>query len=110
MRPIDWIVIIAAVAYVALAAFSVKFPRGRENWQRDRVETLYLVMSATVFLMLLFLLWYVSAVIDWPDVLTIIVWSGVIVLVMLVLISIFIPRGIRLTFPDKRKNPSEEEE
>ena len=110
MRPIDWIVIIALVVYVGLAAFSIKFPKGRENWQKDRVETLYMTLSATVFLMLLFLLWYVSAVVDWPDALTIIIWSSIIALVMLVIIGIFVPRGVRFTFPERSRKPTEEEE
>jgi amino acid transporter len=110
LSTLDWIVVIALVVYVGLAAFSIKFPRGRENWRKDRAETLYLALSATIFLMLLFLLWYVSAVVDWPSALAIIIWSGLIILVILVLVSIFVPRGIRLTFTDKRKKQAEEEE
>lgn len=109
MSVTHWIVIIAGVIYVLLAAFAIWFPRGGGDWQKDRIETFYMALSATVFLMLLFLLWYVSAVIDWPSALTIILWGGVITLVVLVLIGIFIPRGVRLTFSKHERKSAEEE-
>lgn len=106
----DWIILVAVVIYVALAALAVKFPRGRGDWRKDKTETLYMALSASVFLMLLFLLWYVSAVIDWPSAITIILWSGLIVLIALVLVGIFVPRGVRFSFGKKERMPVDEEE
>ena len=110
MTATEWIVLISAILYLCLGIVAFRFPRGRENWKKDRLETLYIAMSATVFLMLLFLLWYASAMIDWPDALTVIIWGSAIALVMLVLIGIFVPNGIRMSFAKKEKKAVAEEE
>lgn len=110
MSRIDWIVLVSIIIYLFLGILAFRFPRGRENWHRDWRETLYLALSTVVFLMLLFLLWFVSAVVDWPSVLTILFWGSVITLIGLVLIGVFVPHGIRLTFTKKGKKIVEEEE
>jgi len=107
---IDWILIISAIIFVCLGAFAFKFPRGRGDWQKDPKETFFLIMSVVVFLMLFFLLWYASAVIDWPDILTIIVWAAAIVLVGLVIVGIFIPGGISLSFGKKEKKSTDDDD
>ncbi len=110
MSSTQWIVLVSMIIYIGLGAAAFKFPRGRADWKKDRLETLYMALSAGVFLMLLFLLWYVSAVIDWPPALTIILWASGLVLMGLVLVGMFAPRGIRLSFTRKEKKAVEEEE
>lgn len=110
MSAIDWILLVSIILYTFLGILAFRFPRARENWHRDWRETLYLVLSTVVFLMLLFLLWFVSAVVDWPSALTILFWGSVISLVFLVLIGVFVPHGIKLSFSKKRKKIVEEEE
>lgn len=110
MSTLDWILIISAILYVCLGVFAFKFPRGRGDWQRGPKETFFLVMSMVVFLMLFFLLWYASAVIDWPDALTIVTWAGALILVGLVIVSIFIPGGISISLARKQKKTTDEEE
>jgi amino acid transporter len=110
MSTVDWIVLISVVVYLLLSIIAFKFPRGRGDWHKDWRETLYLMLSTIVFLMLLFLLWYVSAVVSWPPALIVVLWASVITLIVLVLVGIFVPHGIRLSFRKKQREVSEEEE
>jgi FlaA1/EpsC-like NDP-sugar epimerase len=103
MNQTNWILLIAAILYVCLMAVAFKFPRTRENWNKERKESLQIVMSATVFLMLFFLLWYVSSVVDWPDAVVIIVWVCGFTFIGLVMVGIFAPEGVKLRF-DKKKD------
>lgn len=95
--------LIAFVLYICLMAVAIKFPRTRENWGKERKETLQILMSATVFLMLFFMLWYVSATIDWPDAVLVTVWVCAFTFLGLALVGIFAPDGVRMRFFDKRK-------
>jgi presenilin-like A22 family membrane protease len=110
MGILEWMLLVSLCTYVCLGAVAFKYPRGRENWTRERKETLYLALSITVFLMLLFLLWYVSSVIDWPSALTVMLWASAAALCFLVAISIFMPHGFRFTFKKREKRVSEEED
>jgi len=110
MSDIQWIMLIAFAIYVCLVAVAIKFPRTRENWTKDRKESLQILMSTVVFLMLFFCLWYVSYVVDWPDAIVIIVWSCAFTFAALVLIAIFAPHGIRLRFEKKKDNMAGPEE
>lgn len=110
MSTVNWILLIAGILYVCLGAFAFKFPRGGGDWNRDRSETFFMLLSAGVFLMLFFLLWYVSSVVDWPDALTIIFWGSVITLVGLVIVSVFAPTGIKVSLGKKEQKTAEEDE
>ena len=103
MTPTQWIMLIAAIIYVCLVAVAFKFPRTRENWTKERKESLQIVMSVTIFLMLFFLLWYVSSVVDWPDAIIIAVWVCAFTFLGLILVGIFAPYGVKLRF-DKKKD------
>ncbi|MDD4307500.1 MAG: hypothetical protein PHU53_01670 [Thermoplasmata archaeon] len=103
MTDTQWILLIAAIVYICLTAVAFKYPRTRENWTRERRESLQIAMSVTVFLMLFFLLWYVSAVVDWPEAITITVWTCAFTFLGLVLVGLFAPQGVRLRF-DKKKD------
>ena len=109
MSVVGWVLLVSTIIYACLGVVAFVFPRARENWTRERKETLHMALSATVFLMLLFLLWYVSAVIDWPPALTIIIWVCAISMFGLLIVGIFVPRGIRLTFKKKETKIVEED-
>lgn len=111
MNLTDWILLIAAIIYVCLVAVAFKFPRTRENWTKERKESLQIAMSVTVFLMLFFLLWYVSSVIDWPDAIVITVWVCAFTFLGLILVGIFAPEGVKLRFDKKQdaKNPDDDD-
>ena len=98
MTRVEWILLIAFIIYVFLTALAFKFPRTRENWGKERKQTLQIIMSVTVFLMLFFLLWYVSASVDWPDGVLVTFWACVFVFGGLLLAGIFAPEGVKLRF------------
>jgi len=110
MTDTQWIFLIAIIGYMALAAVGLKWPMTRDNWTKDRKESLQILMSATVFLMLFFALWYISWKVDWPDAIVIIVWSVFFTFLGLVLIGVFAPRGIKLRFEKKKEAGLPEEE
>ena len=105
MTTVQWILLIAIIIYTTLAAIAFKWPRTRENWTRERKESIQLLMSTAVFLMLFLALWYISYVVDWPDAMVIIAWSIFLTFAGLVLIGIFAPQGIKLRF-EKKKDPT----
>ena len=111
MTTTEWILLIAIIVYICLMAVGVKYPRTREHWTKERKETLQILMSATVFLMLFFMLWYVSASVDWPDGVLVTFWVCAFAFAGLVLTGIFAPQGIKMRF-EKRKEakPQDEDE
>ena len=111
MTTVQWILLIAMIVYVCLIAVAFKFPRTRENWNKERKESLQILMSTAVFIMLFLCLWYVSYVVDWPDAIVVIVWSCAFTFVGLILVGIFAPHGVKLNFEKKKeaKTPDEDE-
>ena len=93
--------LIALIIYVCLVAVAFKWPRTRENWDKERKQTIQILMSTLVFIMLFLCLWYISYVIDWPDAIVIIVWCCAFTFVGLALVGIFAPQGIKLRFENK---------
>ncbi len=110
MSTLDWILMISGILYICLGAFAFKFPRGRGDWKKDRSETFFMVLSTSVFLMLFFLLWVVSAVVDWPDALIVVFWACIVTLAGLVIVSVFAPTGIRLSLGKKEQKTADEDE
>ena len=110
MNAVEWILLISLIIYVCIAALALKFPHVKADWGKERKETLYLALSVTVFLMLFFLLWYVSSVVDWPPALTVMVWAGAAALAFLTAVAIFMPHGIKLSFKKKVERVVEEED
>ncbi len=112
MTTTEWILLIAFITYVCLTAVAFKYPRTRENWTKERKETAQILMSATVFLMLFFLLWYVSANVDWPDGVLVTFWACAFTFAGLVLVGIFAPEGIKMRFEKKKdaKMPADDDE
>ena len=97
--------LIAMIIYFCLIAVSIKFPRTRENWDKERKQSIQILMSSIIFIMLFLCLWYISYVVDWPDAIVIIVWSCAFTFVGLILVGIFAPQGIKLKF-EKKKDPT----
>lgn len=111
MTTTEWILLIAIIVYTCLMAVGVKYPRTREHWTKERKETLQILMSATVFLMLFFMLWYVSASVDWPDGVLVTFWVCAFAFAGLVLVGIFAPQGIKLRLEKKKdaKSPDDDD-
>ncbi len=94
--------LIAIIIYTVLAAIAFKFPRTKDNWTKERKESVQLLMSVSVFVTFFLALWYISYVIDWPDAMTLIWWGVVLTFLGLILVGIFAPQGIKLNFEKKK--------
>ena len=110
MTTVQWILLIAMIIYFSLIAVAFKFPRTRENWHKERKQSIQILMSSIVFIMLFLCLWYVSYVVDWPDAIVIVVWSCALTFVGLVLVGIFAPHGIRMSFEKKKETKAQDED
>ncbi len=110
MTTTDWILLVSFIIYVCLIAVAFKYPRTKENWTKERKQTLQIIMSATVFLMLFFLLWYVSATVEWPDGVLVTFWACVFAFIGLALAGIFAPQGVKMRFEKKKETKPEEDE
>ena len=110
MTTVQWIMLIALIIYVCLIAVAFKFPRTRENWNKERKQSVQILMSAIVFLMLFLCLWYISYVVDWPDAMVLIFWSCALTFAGLILMGIFVPRGIKLSFEKKKEATDTDDE
>ena len=97
-----WIMLISIIIFIFLAAWGAKFPRSRHDWKKDRSETLSILMSASVFLLLFMLFWYVVSVISWPDPMTMIVWGSILTFFGIILAAIFLPKGLQFKMPKKK--------
>ena len=110
MTDAQWIMLIAVIIYVCLAALAFKFPRTRDNWTKERKESIQLLMSLTVFATFFIALWYITYVIDWPDTMVIIGWCAALTFLGLVLIGILAPQGIKLNFEKKKEVKTADED
>ena len=110
MTTVQWIMIIALIIYVCRIAVAFKFPRTRENWNKERKQSIQILMSGIVFLMLFLCLWYVSYVVDWPDAMVIIFWSCALTFAGLILMGIFVPQGIKLSFEKKKETKADDDD
>ena len=112
MTDTQWIMFIAIVLYATLAAVAFKFPRTKDNWTKERKESLQLLMSLAVFGTFFIALWYISYIIAWPDTMVLITWVAALSFLGLVLIGIFAPQGIKLNLEKKKDAdvPEEPEE
>ena len=110
MTTVQWIMLIALIIYVCLIAVAFKFPRTRENWNKERKQSIQILMSGIVFLMLFLCLWYVSYVVDWPDAMVIIFWSCALTFAGLILMGIFVPQGIKLSFEKKKETKADDDD
>lgn len=99
-----WLIIISIIIFIFLGAWSIRFPRSRQDWRKDRAETVSMLMSATIFLLFFLLLWYTIGLVDWPDAMTLIVWGTFITFFLLILVGIFLPKGTKLNLKKKDKN------
>ena len=110
MTDTQWVMLIAIIIYACLAAVAFKFPRTKDNWTKERKESIQLVMSVSVFVTFFIALWYISYVIEWPETMTLIWWGAALTFFGLMLIGIFAPQGIKLNFEKKNEVKVSEEE
>jgi amino acid transporter len=93
MNLITIALIVIFLLFVVLISIGVRYPRGRLDWPLDRKNSVSILISVFVFLLLLILSFYVSQQVEWPANTTIIFYVGIIIFGILVVISIILPKG-----------------
>jgi membrane associated rhomboid family serine protease len=96
------LIIAIAVLLAVLSFLAMKYPRGREDWGRDRAETWSILATTLTFVLLFMLLWYASATVDWPAAATIAFWAAVCAMIALIIAALTFPRGIDLKRGDRK--------
>ena len=82
------------ILMIILFAIGLKYPRGRDDWPLDRRTTASIFLSITVFLLLIILSFFASQHIKWPSNTELFFYIAIIILVILVITSILLPKGL----------------
>jgi hypothetical protein len=93
---LNWFLMLMLIAVLILVFIGLKFPFPRRDWPFNTKNTLILLGSITVFVLLFSLLNIVKNLVDWPSREIIIFWVALFCFLVLLLLGIFLPHGIRL--------------
>ena len=96
MQMMTYFVLVCLGLLGAGALFGLKYPRALLDWPYDRKRTAYIAVTGSVFLVLFTLLWYVSSIFDWPPWGTLMAYIGLATALVLAILGIVVPRGIKL--------------
>ncbi len=95
MNSISWILIGCLITYIILICIGLRFPKGAEDWPFDRAATLYMFITMSITLLVITLLWYVSTIIQWPDINTMMSYVLLIGFILLIVIGLFASSDVR---------------
>jgi len=87
--------VIAAVAAIILIYLGMKFPRGRDDWPYDRERTFRYIISGTLFLMIMGLIYWITRYWDYPFSGKGVYYLALIILLILVVLGLVFPEGKR---------------
>ena len=93
---LNWFLMLLFIAVLILAFIGLKFPFPNRDWPFNTKNTLILLGSITVFVLLFTLLNIVKNLVDWPARELIIFWVVLLCFLILFLLGIFLPSGIKL--------------
>jgi len=100
---VDWSFIAILVGVAILIFIALKFPDPMKDWPFSTKNTAILLGSCLVFVVLFTLMNVVKNMMDWPPQGVVLFWALLGCFVILILVGIFLPHGIRL------KNTKDEE-
>ena len=95
MNDANWIFIIFFIIIIILIVIGLWFPRGKEDWPLSPRATVYLIIGAAFFIILIILINIVSQYVSWSDFITSSVYFAIIIFSILVLTGLFFPNGLR---------------
>jgi len=90
-----WIFFI--VVMMALIYISLRHPHGRKDWAHDLRSSVYFIVTAALLIMMLYVMYLASATFRLPPSNSLFLWGSVIVLLFLILLGLFFPKGYRHT-------------
>ena len=91
----NWIFIVFMIVLIILIAIGLWFPRGKTDWPLSGRATVYLIVAALFFLLLVILINLVSKYVHWGDFITNSVYFMVSIFIVLIILSLFFPDGFK---------------
>ncbi|MBS3816971.1 MAG: hypothetical protein KGY76_05350 [Candidatus Thermoplasmatota archaeon] len=80
--------------FVLLGYLGLQYPSGVSEWNTDKKESAYLIMTLAVILLIIYLVYTVFTIITFPPVVVLLAWGAGLGLAGLFILSIFYPRGL----------------
>ena len=93
---LDWFLLLGFLAVLILVFIGLKFPFPRRDWPFNTKNTLILLGSITVFVVLFSLMNIVKNLVDWPARELILFWVVLLTFLVLFLLGVFLPKGLKL--------------
>ncbi|MEF8873524.1 MAG: hypothetical protein V5A88_02505 [Candidatus Thermoplasmatota archaeon] len=82
------------LAFVLLGYIGLRYPSGVSDWDSDKKESGYLLLTLATILLVIYLLYIVFTIVTFPPVVVLLTWAGGIGLTALFVLSIFYPKGL----------------
>jgi succinate dehydrogenase hydrophobic anchor subunit len=95
MSTANWVFIVFIVVLIILIAIGLWFPRGKSDWPLSGRATVYLIIAALFFLLLVILINLVSQYVNWSGFISSSIYFTVTIFALLIVLSIFFPNGLR---------------
>jgi len=89
------IFLIFIIVIIILVVIGLWFPRGRSDWPLNPRATVYLIIGALFFVLLIILINLLSQYIEWADFITSSIYVTIAIFIVLILVGLFFPDGFR---------------
>ena len=89
------ILVIFFIVLILLIVIGFWFPRGKKDWPLSQRATLYLLISGLFLVLILILINFASQHVNWADIVTSSIYLTIAIFVLLVLLGLFFPDGLR---------------
>ncbi len=91
----NWILLIFVIILILLIVIGLWFPKGKSDWPLSPRATIYLIVGALFFVLLVILINMLSQYVQWTDFITSSIYFAIAIFFILVLLALFFPDGFR---------------
>ncbi|MFO8109471.1 MAG: hypothetical protein R6U17_02970 [Thermoplasmata archaeon] len=91
-----WSLVILSLVIVGY--IGIKYPAGRSDWDNNKKETIYLILTLATMLLIIYLLYLVFTIITFPSLVVILIWGAAIGMALLFIFSVIYPKGVGSTY------------
>jgi small-conductance mechanosensitive channel len=91
----NWIFIIFIIIFLILLVIGISFPKGKSDWPLSSRSTIYLIVAALFFVLLIILLNIVFQYVELSGFITLSIYFSIILFSLLIVISFFYPNGLQ---------------
>jgi len=92
----DWLLIIVLILGAILIFVALKFPIPKRDWPFNTKNTIILLTTCLVFVLLFTMFNVLKYFIEWPNRAIVIFYLSLFLFMILIILGIFFPRGIQL--------------